>query len=279
MLKGVTGHPAWTTDPTVAWWHQWVVWAALAGFTAVRFDLNWQDAAVVAKCRAIVGMLGALRPFVSLGSGGDNWQEPNPEDYAAIAGDIARELPTGAVLEVWNEPNVAPKFWPSPTSPERYAVLAQHTYDVVKAQADHVIVAAPNIAFNDRAYLEHFVMLAPRSFDWLAVHPYTLGLVACPDDPDAAHSGWSSYRATLAMCRDVLFQHGLAAPLAITEVGWPAADPGPSHYRAAINLAREAGVVAFGAFNLGDHTAERNAYSLLNPDGSPTLAATVIATA
>lgn len=279
MLKVVSGHPAWTDDAAVSWWQPWAAAIAAAGFDGVRFDMNWRDPQVLAKCESIVGMLGLMRAFVSLGGDGPQWAAPDAEDYAEMAGQVARLLPAGAVLEVWNEPNDS-HFWPAPASPTNYGHLAAHTYDVVKAVAPQVLVAAPNTVFNDQAYLQAFLEVAPLSFDWWAIHPYTTGLVAGPYEPDTAQGGWESFVGTLDSVRAIQLSHGAdMAPLAITEIGWPVADPGPSHYAAAIKIARDRGVVSFGAFNVGDSPSERNGYSLFTPDMRPTLAAQVIVAA
>lgn len=273
MLKGVTAHPGWTSDPTCAWWAPWADALRGTGLDFVRFDINWQDTAAIAKTQAICRMLSAMTPFVSLGSSGSSWQRPDPEDYAAVAADIARVLPAGGVLEIWNEPNVVPKFWPGPAEPGLYGLLCNGAYQAIKSQAPHVTVAAGCFLAADAAFLSGFMETGGHAFDWLAVHPYTKGLNAPPDDPDAAGAGRMSFCNALTVCRQALDNVGRRGhPIAITEVGWPVDPAGSSHYRAALQLARSANVVAFGAYGLGDHPSGRDAYSLFNEDRSPRLA-------
>lgn len=274
LLKAALAHPAWTDDPTCAWFKPWAGYIGASGLDYVRFDINYQDANAVAKTQAIVSMLQAnhLQAIVSLGGSGQNWTAPDPEAFATVAGQVARTLPMGAVLEIWNEPNQVPQFWPA-NDPVAYAKLAQVTYSAVKAEAQQTLISAPNSAFADQTFLNKFLTLVPESFDLLSIHPYTVGLSACPDDPDTAHNGWQSFTGTIAMAKQQLELVGRPATLInIGEVGWPVADPGPSHYRAAVQLARNAGAFIFSAYNIGDHPAEQNAYSLFNPDGSQTLA-------
>jgi hypothetical protein len=279
MDKAVTAHPLWTDDDTMAWFRPWADRVADGGLNSLRFDVPYFHAKRDVRLGNMLSMLDTrgLKAIVSFAGSGPNWPKPDPEDYATAAADVARLLRPGDMLECWNEPNVTPNFWPPPASATEYAILLRLTYDAVKAQAPHVMVAAPNSAFNAIPFMKSVIEHAPDKFDVWNIHPYTDQHIASPDDPDTAHNGGGSFKGALQSCRDLLQSRGkYHFPLMIGEVGFDVppltAAQSASYYRTAVRYARDFGVTVFVAYSLGGHPQDEPKKAFFKPDGTFTRA-------
>lgn len=278
MIVGVNAHPMWSTSLPSTWFTKWV--AAITGKVGMlRYDVQWKSW----QPAMLTDLLALLKPanitsLLMLGDGGPQWVVPDPWAYAMQAAKIAALLPTGAILEVWNEPD-QPHFWPAPADPVAYARLVWLTNNLVKQANPGVKIAAGAIAFNDTAFLNAFLAAQPAPiFDILTIHPYTTGLP--PDEVanqfDSAKLAIHAAQATSLpfMISEVGFVTATVPPSGTTAIYDPVADAqSASYYRALRDIASEAGCEAICGYHLGDR-AESGAgedMALLNQDLSPRL--------
>lgn len=228
----------------------------MAPASMLRFDVNWQSYSVpfITDLIALLGNLN-ITPLMMLGSGGSNWAAPDPFAYATTAAALAKLLPAGAYLEVWNEPNCVPNFMPA-KDPVGYAHLVWTTATLVKQAAPQVKIAAGVILYDDIAYLNSFLTALPSPvFDVLTVHPYSAP--ALPPD-QTTQNAFESTEAALKMAK------GTGLPFMVSEIGFsntsgnplaydPALDAiAASYYRAAVQIAQDAGALALCGYHLGD---------------------------
>ena len=75
--------------------------------------------------------------------------------------------------EIWNETNLAPRFWDKLDDPENYAMVLKATYKKIKAIDPDLVVVYAGTAGIPMNYIERsFQAGAGEGFDKMAVHPY-----------------------------------------------------------------------------------------------------------
>lgn len=254
MIIGVNGHPLWTSVAPSTWFTPWA--QAMAPASMLRFDVNWQSYSAP-FITDLLGVLGPLNitPLLMLGSGGANWSAPDPFAYATTAAAIAKLLPAGAFLEVWNEPNCVPNFMPT-KDPVGYAHLVWTTTMLVRQANPQVKVVAGVVLYDDATYLNAFLGASPvPPFDILSIHPYSAP--SLPPD-QVAQNAFESTEAALKMAK------ATGLPFMASEIGFLNTSGNPlaydaavdavaaSYYRAAVQMAQAAGALALCGYHLGD---------------------------
>ena len=75
--------------------------------------------------------------------------------------------------EIWNETNLAPRFWDKLDDPENYAMVLKATYKKIKEIDPNLVVVYAGTAGIPMNYIERsFQAGAGEGFDKMAVHPY-----------------------------------------------------------------------------------------------------------
>jgi hypothetical protein len=144
----------------------------------------------------------------------------DPRTYA----DIARWLVlryggTLAALEVWNEPNLGPRFWVSKSPARDYVGLLKAAYAGIKAACSDVPVLAGALAAADRDFLDDLYANGIRgSYDGISLHPYN----ERRDPTDLWQQQWIKYTFLpgIESIRESQLAHGDDKPLWVTEFGW-----------------------------------------------------------
>ena len=166
-----------------------IPWAAVE-FYPDAYDFSTVDYMVDAADARGMGVLAVLNssPYwaVPAGQPGISGQPANPADYAEFVGLVAEryEGKVGA-YEIWNEPNSALSFAPSP-DPVKYTQLLQAAYPAIKAaDPDAVVVGGVTGAVVDYGDIlknpvsftqEMYDAGAAGYFDALSFHPYLYSL-------------------------------------------------------------------------------------------------------
>src|SRR5207244_11078032 len=120
--------------------------------------------------------------------------------------------------EIGNEPN-QDDFWDTDAGPDptRYAQMLEASYARIKAAAPQAMVLGGSIAFNDRDYFEQMYQQGDvgKSFDALALHPYSLGHA-----PEQVADQIHSFALAVEGMSAVMAAHGEPnKPIWITEMG------------------------------------------------------------
>ncbi len=221
------------------------------GITSVRVDADWRmvQAAgpgtfnwtrldrVVRSARA-AGMLvdliidGCPRWAALPGTSGDPAPQPaSSVQYARWAADVAaRYKPQGVnTFEIWNEPNSA-LFWQPTPNPSAYTADLVAAHAAIKAVDPAAFIIsgglAPTTSKNGNISAIDFLKAmyadgAKGSFDALGYHAYSF-----PALPDTYESGWSEMAQTNPSLRSVMKRNGDGKkPIWITEFGAPSGGP------------------------------------------------------
>ncbi|MDQ3571568.1 MAG: cellulase family glycosylhydrolase [Actinomycetota bacterium] len=236
--------------------------ARLAGASARRFPLDWRQVesvqdtwneggwdyyrvaydAILDQRMTPVISFGFAPPWARLPGAPQACRDffacrypPAPEmddEWREFAAEVARRFPR-AVLEVWNEPNLA-IFWRPAPDPERFAELQAIAFDAIKSVRPSTIVLAGGLAaiqeadslvapvtpgdvalseFLDRAYSADPGIKG--KMDAISFHPYPYG--------EALGAG-SVFAKSFQDVRVVASEHGDAGrALWVTETGIPTA--------------------------------------------------------
>ena len=149
---------------------------------------NWStvDTLVNAAAARNMGILGVLNatPAWAVPPGSPAVASPPADNaqYAQFAGAVAQRY-AGKVsaYEVWNEPNAAPSWYPTP-DPAAYTRLLQAAYPAIKAADPNATVVGgvvgwvtdtPGLAINAASYVQGMYDNGAQGyFDALSFHPY-----------------------------------------------------------------------------------------------------------
>lgn len=242
MLAGANAHP----------WKDWltsIAYIAQTGGTIVRWDEQIPATAagdVVARYDAVT-KLGLQAMIVLV-------PPVNPMPAATVFADyLTRLVPAMGqrtpIVEIGNEPNgQISGLWPSAT----YAAALRAAWDA----SGPLKIASGGLMMNDQKYLASLGQIS-KVIDYVSLHAYTNGgppnaLVGplAPDDPDLAHNGYYSFRQGVLQTTTAL-----GKPLIISEFGWTLAAltdaQRASYFRAAVSIAKAAGVYALIAEEIG----------------------------
>ncbi|NOZ01282.1 MAG: cellulase family glycosylhydrolase [Deltaproteobacteria bacterium] len=222
---------------------------AEAGLRLIRRDFSWShiepapgefvfggyDAVVDEAAGLGIEVLGLLdygNPWAYGSPGNDSTLDPDA--FAAFAGECADHF-KGRVRywEVWNEENID-RFWKPQPDPGAYGRLLKAASTAIRDRCPDCRVLFGGLApgympgpywlwgFLDLVYKAHPDL--NRYFDILAIHPYTAAQMAAPEDDPM----FGSLPQAIASARHILWAHGAAKPIWITEIGWPAAPEPPA---------------------------------------------------
>ena len=166
-----------------------IPWAAVE-FYPDAYDYSTVDYMVSAADSRGMGVLAVLNssPYwaVPAGQPGISGQPANPADYAEFVNRVAQRYQgkVGA-YEIWNEPNSALSFAPSP-DPVKYTQLLQAAYPAIKAADPNAVVVGGvtgavvdygNLLKNPVSFTqEMYDAGAAGYFDALSFHPYLYSL-------------------------------------------------------------------------------------------------------
>jgi len=155
-----------------------------AGIRFVRADFSWGtvegpqgnwhyeslDRVVEEANKTGINMLGLLM-------GRPSWGRPLWEKLDAwllyVENVVKRYKGKVRYWEVWNEPNLYPRFWDKAGDAENYALVLKATYKKIKAIDPEATVVYAGTAGIPMDYIEKsFIAGAGEGFDKMAVHPY-----------------------------------------------------------------------------------------------------------
>lgn len=223
------------------------------GITSVRFDANWAsvqpaspeasnwgplDQAVDSTRSAGMSVdliIDGCPPWAAVPGAGENSfaQPASPTMYATWAAQVVeRFAPRGVkTYEIWNEPNIAQFWWPSP-NPIAYTADLKAAYSAIKAVDPSAFVISGGLSplipgqsnYSPVAFLQAMYANGAKGyFDALGYHPYSFP--ALPDTRGSA-SGWSQMAHADPSLRGVMTSNGDAdKPIWITEFGAPSGGP------------------------------------------------------
>ncbi len=201
---------------------------------------NWQftvyDDLVKRAASAQIPLLGvlayAMKRVASAAGGmsGDPWALsfcPPDEvaQFAAFAGMVAARYPRVLDWEIWNEPNTA-YFWRPSPDPSRYVELLRQSYAAVKAANPNARVALGGLSpgsgngqvntMSAASFLESVYRNGGKNyFDAVAFHPYNDGV-----SPDLYLEDYVN------SVHDVMTEYGDGSKnIWVTEIGWFAGAP------------------------------------------------------
>ena len=157
----------------------------------------------------------------------------SPAQYATFAAQVAaRFAPVGVdIFEVWNEPNIA-EFWQPSPDPRAYAAVLKAAYSAIKKVVPSATVISgglsPASSGTNVAPIDFLKAMyadgAKDYFDALGFHPYSF-----PATPDTYEpwSAWSQMSQTSPSVRSIMASHGDSGKkIWITEYGAPSSGPG-----------------------------------------------------
>ena len=199
-----------------------VPWAAVELFED-RYNWDAVDKVVDAAAERGMAVLAAVTSTPRWASDhlGTNSAPRSEDDYAEFVTELAKRYgaennggtATIAAFEIWNEPNGAPGWFPSP-DPEAYTRLLKAAYTAIKKVDKSTLVVAAGLGvgfsflgltinpvdFIDRMYDAG----AHGYFDAIAVHPYQFKMTLSdgddyPDRPIVRSPGSENSWTTTAM--------------------------------------------------------------------------------
>jgi hypothetical protein len=155
------------------------------------------------------GFLRAL--VVRYGPGGSYWSHGYRQRY----GPSATPLPVLS-WQIWNEPNLAKYFAPSP-SPGKYARLLQISYAAIKSADSQARVALAGMPSNGDVQASSFLNSlysagAKPDFDIASLHPYAKTITRQEEDIRRFHNV-------------MVNRNDRTTPLWLTELAWGSAPP------------------------------------------------------
>jgi hypothetical protein len=240
-------------DQTPAVQAAWLADIKSLGLTSVRIGADWawiqyggptsydwtsldqEVAAIRADGLSIDMVIIGAPPWAAVPSVADD-SSPQPADPATFgtfaAAVAARYAPQGVRdYEIWNEPNNA-IFWQPTPDPAAYTADLVASYHDIKAVDPSAVVITGGLApeANDGTDINQVTFLqdmyadgAKGSFDAVGYHPYSYP--ALPDTYEI-WSGWSQMSQTPTSIQSVMAANGNASvPLWLTEVGAPTSGP------------------------------------------------------
>ena len=226
---------------------------ARAGFTWVRFDMQWEtvqpksqnqfdwsqyDRVVSAGNKYHLNMLPTLAytpPWARTHAckDSDKCAPADDKQFAVFAQAAAKRYSGRGITawEIWNEPNLT-GFWQPKPSAGDYTKLLKGAYAAIKRSNPKSLVISGGIGVpdNGKYTIEQVAFLrgmyaagAKGSFDALGYHPYSF-----PALPSSYEdwSGWSKMSQTPHNLRSVMLANSDAKPIWLTEYGAPTNGPG-----------------------------------------------------
>lgn len=209
------------------------LWADLEP-SAGAFDFAKEDAAVddsVARGITTIGLLAYNTPWAA--PGGDVDAPPDPQKFAAFAEATARHF-AGRVdaWEIWNEPNAGWRFWHPREDGGAYAQLLVAAYAAIKRGNPRATVLTAGFYYHYQGvvqdaigFVEDAFTAVPdlyKSFDVLALHPYTRFQSAAP--PESSDAQEVPVALMVSRMRALLDYYGARSqPIWATEYGFSAA--------------------------------------------------------
>lgn len=217
-----------------------------AGMWSLRIDIDWSLVepspgerdwaipdrivkAVAARGMCPLGLLAYAPAWAAVEHPGplDSRFEPrNPAEFADFAGAAAlRYRNEITVWEVWNEPNNADFYKPTPDV-ESYGALLSASYRAIKAADPGATVLSGGLspAEDDGRHIAPVTFLAGlyrggynRFFDAFAIHPYSYPEL--PDAPDTSH--WNTAQKMTSMRAEMARGGDEDKSIWITEFGAP----------------------------------------------------------
>ncbi len=189
-------------------------WHTLTGPTRVVEMNKYFQFVVKARARG-------MTVLIALGGGRDNL--PTPDEYSAVAGDLANTLKgMGVSYEIWNEED-GPDFWPNGPQPAAYTAMLKKAYSAIKAPDPAATVLVGGLVGNNFDFVEQlYENGAQGSFDGIGVHTDTACLTTDPREYYREPSGrigrysFTGYREV----RATMLAHGDDKPVWMTELGW-----------------------------------------------------------
>lgn len=171
---------------------------------------------------------GTLWASAAAAAAGDTAYPPDdPADFAAYAAATADHF-RGRIdrYEVWNEPDGAFRFWKSGSDPAGYGRLLEAAYTALKGTEPDLRVSNAGFSSTDPwTFFVDMVRRTPasaRSFDALAIHPYTSLQTASPEQDRGLVVPTMGFTRMLDEARSDLALAGRGgSPLWVTELGWP----------------------------------------------------------
>lgn len=242
MLAGANAHP----------WRDWltsIAYIAQTGGTIVRWDEQIPATAVsdvVARYDAVTklglqAMIVLVPPINPM---------PSPTVFADYLKLLVPAMGTRTpIIEIGNEPNgQISGVWPT----AMYAAALRAAWDA----SGPLKIASGGLMMNDQAYLSSLGNIS-KVIDYVSLHAYTNGgpptaLIGpyAPDDLDPTHNGRYSFKQGIAQTLAAI-----PKPLIVSEFGWTLAAltdaQRASYFRAAVSIARAAGVYALIAEEIG----------------------------
>lgn len=217
----------------VSWLRTDLNWSLVQPTGPDSFDWSALDRVMALGARHGIRLLPVLGSTPGWAASDPSRTSPprDPRDFARFAAAaVARYRPRGVgVWEIWNEPNMAGS-WPPTPDPARYARLlvaaaaairaADPAATVIMGGLAAAVKTGPEGAVAHHAAVDFLRQVyaadARDAFDAVAFHPYSHPLM--PDDP-APWNGWQIMRGPI---RDVMILNGnRAKPIWITEYGMP----------------------------------------------------------
>jgi polysaccharide biosynthesis protein PslG len=303
-VQSLTRGPGGTTGPKLPpeQWPAFLGLMARDGFRVARADALWGPAEPKAPVDGVhqydwtaadriataMAQQGLRWDMVITGSprwaaiGDSQFNSPRPEfydDYAAFARALVGRYGSGgafwaahpelpalpvAKYEIWNEPNTS-VHWGTAPDPAAYAALFARAQAAVKAADPQASVTVGGIVWNDDvAFIDGFFgALGPGvAVDGLGSHPYAPTVF--------------SLMANVVRVRKALDDLGRASvPLAINELGWPAAYDRPPAQHALdgpVSDAARAGTLSLATDALARSTCDVGdliIYSLVEGEDDP----------
>jgi hypothetical protein len=115
--------------------------------------------------------------------------------------------------EIWNEPDIS-RFWNGGPNAAQYTALLKAGYAAVKQQDPRALVVSGGLSSDYDKYLTAMYRAGARgSFDVLAIHPYSTGLL-------------SKWLSSIRLARRTQVANGDTRPIWLTEFGFnTSADP------------------------------------------------------
>lgn len=264
-----------------------------SGFQTVRMDLHWHDTETrpghydwTPYDRLVAALRQhAIRPLLILNYGHpayDGGLAPSsPAARAAFArwaaAAVTRYKGQGILWEIYNEPNLA-HFWKPSPDPSAYVALASETAAAIRAAAPGETIIGPASSGVDLEFLEACFRLGLLdSLDAVTVHPYR------HHEPESVLADYRRLRALIAR-----YAKGREIPVLCGEWGYSAAWSDYGELKQALMLTRlflvntEAGIpltVLYDWRNDGPSSSEpEHNFGILAHDGSPKAAWRAIST-
>ena len=282
------------------------------GLTSVRVDASWYNTqfdgpdsynwapmdTTVSAIRS-AGLTADLiidqcPPWAAASGASGNFAQPaSPATFGNFAAAVVqRYYGKGANLfEIWNEPNIA-QFWSPTPDPAAYTADLKAAYTAIKAVAPSAMVITAGLApaadssdsYDDVTFVQDmYADGAQGYFDALGDHPYTY-----PFTPDTVTLGsaWSEMDQTSPSLRSLMIAHGDGAKkIWITEYGAPtsgttnnvSADEQSTEIVDTIAQAKQLGWI--GSLYIYTWEDSGLGFGLLNSDGSQKPAYSAVAAA